>query len=87
LILKFCREAKVFCFLNNTGILNDFYTTLVFFTETIREHISENAKAKELAESLYKEICPDSVDVQNILTIRRRKEAAPDPFNKGGKQY
>src|SRR5450631_2771420 len=48
--------------------------TLGFFAETIREHISENAKAGELAESLYKEAYSDSVDIQNRLMIRRRKE-------------
>ena len=36
--------------------------TLGFFAENIREHFSENGKAKELAESLYKEVYSDSVD-------------------------
>jgi len=54
--------------------------TLGFFAETIREHISENAKAGELAESLYKEAYSDSVDIQNRLMIRRRKEEELDYF-------
>src|SRR5258706_4114772 len=48
--------------------------TLSFFAETIREHYSEEAKAKELAESLYKEVYSDSVDIQKVLAIRLHKE-------------
>jgi len=54
--------------------------TLGFFAETIREHISENGKAKELAESLYKEVYSDSVNIQKILITRARKEEELDQF-------
>ena len=54
--------------------------TMGFFAETIRERYSENAKAKELAESLYKEVYSDSVDLQKILAIRAQKEKELDYF-------
>lgn len=47
--------------------------TLSFFAETIREHFSEEGKAKELAESLYKEIYSDSVAIRRIEIIRITK--------------
>src|SRR6476619_5083643 len=52
--------------------------TLGFFAETVRERLSENSKAKELAESLYKEVYSDSLIVQRIMLIRGRKEEALD---------
>jgi len=54
--------------------------TMGFFAETIRERFSENAKAKELAESLYKEVYSDSVAIQKILKTRARKEEEVDYF-------
>jgi hypothetical protein len=54
--------------------------TLGFFAETIRERISENGKAKELAESLYKEVYSDSVIIQKIFETRVRKEEELDFF-------
>jgi len=54
--------------------------TLGFFAETVRERLSENSKAKELAESLYKEVYSDSLIVQRIMLIRGRKEEALDYF-------
>ncbi|HEY4968004.1 MAG TPA: hypothetical protein VII28_16470, partial [Puia sp.] len=54
--------------------------TLGFFAETIREHFSEGEKAKELAESLYKEVYSDSVEVQKILILRTQKEEELDFF-------
>jgi len=54
--------------------------TLGFFAETIREHFSEGVKAKELAESLYKEVYSDSVEVQKILILRTQKEEELDFF-------
>ena len=54
--------------------------TLGFFAETVREHISENGKAKELAESLYKEVYSDSAEVQNILKLRAKKIEELDYF-------
>lgn len=54
--------------------------TLGFFAENIREHFSEEAKAKELAESLYKEVYSDSVSLQKILATRSHKEDELDFF-------
>ncbi|HEV8506000.1 MAG TPA: hypothetical protein VGQ53_11390 [Chitinophagaceae bacterium] len=54
--------------------------TMGFFAETIRESFSENAKAKELAESLYKEAYSDSIDIQKRLMVRDRKEKEIDFF-------
>src|SRR4249920_2233213 len=54
--------------------------TLSFFAETVRERFSENGKAKELAESLYKEVYSDSVNVQQILATRVQKEGELDLF-------
>ncbi len=48
--------------------------TMGFFAETIREGISEDSKAKELAESLYKEVYADSISMQNKLKMRFEKE-------------
>ena len=48
--------------------------TLGFFAETIREKISENKQAGELAKSLYQEVLADSVNVQNIIKQRLQKE-------------
>jgi hypothetical protein len=48
--------------------------TMGFFAETIREGISEDSKAKELAESLYKETYADSINMQNKLSMWLEKE-------------
>ena len=48
--------------------------TMGFFAETIREGISEDSKAKELGESLYKEVYADSISMQNKLSMRLQKE-------------
>src|SRR6202161_4977391 len=48
--------------------------TMGFFAETIREHISENKQAKELANSLYQEVNADSVNVQTVIAMRIKKE-------------
>lgn len=48
--------------------------SLGFFAENIREVISENSKAKELAESLYQEVYADSVSMQSKISMRLQKE-------------
>ena len=47
---------------------------LGFVAENIREKISENIKAKELAESLYQEAYSDSVDIYKKNLLRLKKE-------------
>src|ERR1700691_6191193 len=51
-----------------------------FFAETIREGISEDTKAKELAESLYKEVYTDSINMQNKIKLRIQKEDQMEYF-------
>ncbi|HEY2722576.1 MAG TPA: hypothetical protein VGI82_12665 [Chitinophagaceae bacterium] len=55
--------------------------TLGFFAETIREHISENKQAGELARSLYQEVLTDSVNAQKIIMFRLKKEESIKLFN------
>ncbi len=56
--------------------------TLGFFAETIRESISEGSKAKELAESLYKEVHADSINMQNKMKLRFQKEDQMEYFRR-----
>jgi hypothetical protein len=48
--------------------------TMGFFAETVRETISEDSKAKELAESLYDEVYADSINMQSKINMRLEKE-------------
>jgi len=54
--------------------------TMGFIAENIRETFSERSKAREYAESLYKEIYGDSVIMQYKLRLRARKEAEMQYF-------
>jgi hypothetical protein len=54
--------------------------TMGFIAENIRETISEHSKAREYAESLYKEVYGDSVIMQNKLQLRNRKEDEMEYF-------
>ncbi|HLY71147.1 MAG TPA: hypothetical protein VKR53_15545 [Puia sp.] len=54
--------------------------TMGFFAETVRESISEDSKAKELAESLYTEVYADSINMQNKINMRLEKESQMDYF-------
>jgi hypothetical protein len=56
------------------GLMIFLAVTLGFFAETIRENISENSKAGELAKSLYQEVYSDSVQIQKVMDTRVRKE-------------
>lgn len=62
------------------GLMIFLAVTLGFIAENIRENISENHKAKELAESLYQEVYADSVEIQNKISVRIRKEKELDYF-------
>jgi len=53
-----------------------------FFAETMRESISENGKAKELAKSLYQEVYADSVTMQAKISMRLRKDIQLEYFRK-----
>lgn len=57
------------------GIMIFMAVTLGFIAENIRETISENGKAKELAKSLYLEVYSDSIAIQQKIHLRLRKEA------------
>jgi hypothetical protein len=59
--------------------------TMGFFAETIREKISENEQAGDLAKSLYQEVYSDSVNVQKILSYRIKKENNLDYFRRSVK--
>lgn len=52
------------------GVMIFVAVTLGFFAETIRERISENKIARELAENLYKEVYDDSIAIQNEIAFR-----------------
>ncbi len=51
-----------------------FAVSMGFIAENIRESISENSKARELAESLYREVYSDSAAIQQKVKLRLRKE-------------
>lgn len=55
------------------GLMIFFAVSMGFIAENIRESISENHKAQELAESLYKEVKSDSVQIQEKIQFRSRK--------------
>ncbi len=55
------------------GLMIFFAVSMGFIAENIRENISENHKAQELAESLYKEVKSDSVQIQDKIRFRSRK--------------
>jgi len=56
--------------------------TMGFFAETMRENISESGKAKELAESLYKEVYTDSVTMHNRMMLREEKDRRMEYFRR-----
>jgi hypothetical protein len=64
------------------GLMIFLAVTMGFFAETIRENISENGKAKELAKSLYQEVYADSVIMQDKLKLRTEKEHQIEYFRK-----
>jgi hypothetical protein len=47
-----------------------FAVTLGFFAENIREDITDNAKTKEYAKSLYADLRKDSADLNNFLSYK-----------------
>ena len=56
--------------------------SLGFIADNIREDISANGKAKELAQSLYKEIYSDSIAIQHRIAGRIEKEEYLDYFSR-----
>ena len=56
------------------GIMIFLAVTMGFIAENIREHITENSRAKELAKSLYQELYTDSIQLQKVIANRERKE-------------
>lgn len=45
-----------------------------FLAENVRENYVENERAKELAKNLYNEIFADSINIQQKIAVRNRKE-------------
>src|ERR1700712_2819899 len=64
------------------GLMIFLAVTMGFFAETIRENISERSHAKELAESLYKEVYSDSVAMQSKLNLRFKKDQQLEYFRR-----
>jgi len=62
------------------GLMIFIAVSLGFVAETMREHISENSKARELAVNLYKEIYSDSITVAQKVAARIIKEKQSDYF-------
>ncbi len=58
------------------GLMIFLAVSMGFIAENIRERITENERAHELAESLYQEVYSDSIQLQKILVLRDRKEQA-----------
>ena len=58
------------------GLMIFLAVSMGFIAENIREKITENERAHDLAESLYQEVYADSVKLQEILDVRDRKEKA-----------
>ena len=58
------------------GLMIFLAVSMGFIAENIREKITENERAHELAESLYQEVYADSIQFQKIMTTRDLKEQA-----------
>ncbi len=56
------------------GLMIFLAVSMGFIAENIREKITENGRAKELAESLYQEVYNDSVALQKAISYRMLKE-------------
>jgi hypothetical protein len=50
--------------------------TMRFIAENLREHISENSQAKELAKNFYEELKADSTVMQTAMHYRQRRDSA-----------
>ena len=64
------------------GLMIFLAVTMGFFAETIRENISENGKAKELAKSLYQEVYADSVTMERKIKLRTEKDIQLEYFRR-----
>ncbi len=56
------------------GLMIFLAVTMGFIAENIRENLTENHKAQELAKSLYQEVKADSITMQQKIDLRLRKE-------------
>lgn len=56
------------------GLMIFVAVSMGFIAENIRENITENHKAQELAESLYLEVKSDSAAIQQKIDLRLKKE-------------
>jgi hypothetical protein len=75
-------EKKGFKEYSMEGLMIFLAVTMGFFAENIRENISENGNAHELAKSLYQEVYADSVTMQYKIKVRQIKEAQTAYFKK-----
>lgn len=57
------------------GLMIFLAVSMGFIAENVRERITENERAHELAESLYQEVYADSVQLQKVIAGRERKES------------
>ena len=64
------------------GLMIFLAVSMGFIAENIRERITENDRAHELAESLYQEVYNDSVSLQKVLGWRMEKENQLDYYIK-----
>ena len=55
------------------GLMIFLAVSMGFIAENIREHITENKVATEMAENLYYELHADSIKLSNILHAREKK--------------
>ena len=69
-------EKKTFKEYLLEGLMIFVAVTMGFIAENIREHVTENKIAREMAESFYQELSADSVNLSNVIHFRRRKEYA-----------
>ena len=56
------------------GLMIFLAVSMGFIAENIRENLTENHKAQELAKSLYQEVKADSIAIQQKIELRLRKE-------------
>ena len=60
------------------GLMIFLAVSMGFIAENIRENITENHKAQELAESLYQEVKADSITMQEKISLRVKKASQID---------
>lgn len=58
------------------GLMIFVAVSMGFIAENIREHITESKIAHEMAENFYQELVTDSIKLDKILALRKKKEYA-----------